>query len=116
MKTFAQTLDLVDDSSRIAEYDRHHERTWPEVVRGLRAIGIRRMRIWRTHTRLFMVYEAPDDFEPKRDYQTYAEDPRCGEWDRLMRSYQQRIPTADPDDGGWWTPMDKVFDLEEQEG
>ena len=44
-----------------------------------------------------------------------AEDPRCGEWDRLMRSYQCRIPTADPDDEQWWTPMQKVFDLEEQE-
>ena len=54
--------------------------------------------------------------DPDRDYQSYAEDARCGEWDRLMRTYQRRIPTADPTDGGWWTPMELVFDLEEQDG
>ncbi len=114
MPTFAQALDLIDDPDRIAEYERHHEAAWPEVVRGLRAIGIQRMRIWRTGPRLFMIYEAPDGFDPTRDYQSYAEDPRCRAWDDLMRSYQQRIPTADPGDGGWWTPMDLVFDLETQ--
>ena len=35
-------------------------------------------------------------------------------WDELMRTYQRRIPTADPTDGGWWTAMDLVFDLEGQ--
>ena len=116
LNTFAQALDLVDDPDRIAEYRHHHAQAWPEVVRGLRAIGIRRLRIWLTGTRLFMTFEAPDDFDPDRDYQSYAEDPRCDEWDRLMRTYQRRIPTADPTDGGWWTPMDLVFDLEEQHG
>lgn len=116
LKTFAQALDLVDDPDRIAEYRRHHEKAWPEVVKGLRAIGITRMRIWLAGTRLFMTFEAPDGFEPDRDYQAYAEDPRCDEWDRLMRAYQRRIPSADPADGGWWTPMELVFDLEEQCG
>ncbi len=116
LKTFAQALDLVDDPDRIDEYRNHHAHAWPEVVNGLRAIGILRLRIWLTGTRLFMTFEAPDDFDPDRDYQSYAEDARCGEWDRLMRTYQRRIPTADPTDGGWWTPMELVFDLEEQDG
>ncbi|MAB73275.1 MAG: hypothetical protein CMJ54_12310 [Planctomycetaceae bacterium] len=110
VKTFAQTLDLVDDPDRIAEYERHHASVWPEVLRGLRSIGIRSMRIWRTGPRLFMVFEADDDFDPARDYQAYTDDPRCRAWDDLMRPYQRRIPTADPDDGGWWTTMDLVFD------
>lgn len=112
MKTFAQTLDLVDDPERIAEYDRHHASVWPEVLRGLRAIGVRGMRIWRTGPRLFMVFEAPDDFDPARDYQSYTDDPRCREWDALMRAYQRRIPTAVPGDGDWWTTMELVFDQE----
>lgn len=114
MKTFAQALDLVDDPARIEEYERHHRAAWPEVVAGLRRIGIERMRIWRTGPRLFMVFEAPDDFDPDRDYQSYTDDPRCREWDELMRTYQRRIPTADTADGGWWTAMDLVFDLEGQ--
>ena len=116
MKTFAQALDLVDDPLRIAEYERHHDQAWPEVVRGLRSIGILNLRIWRTGNRLFMIFEAPDDFDPDRDYQSYTADPRCRAWDELMRGYQQRVPAANPTDDGWWTPMTEVFNLEEQDG
>lgn len=110
MKCFAQTLELVDDPARIAEYVAHHRRVWPEVLRGLRAIGIRRMRIFLHSNRLFMYAEVPDDFDPVRDYPRYADDPRCREWDAWMRTYQQQVPRADP--RAWWTPMQPVFDLE----
>lgn len=110
MRAYAMTLDLMDDPNRIAEYEAHHVAAWPEVVAGLRRIGIRRMRIYRCGTRLFMYYEAPEEFNPARDYQSYAEDPRCREWDELMRGYQQQVPGAS--EGSWWTPMSQVFDLE----
>ena len=113
MKAYAQALDLVDDEEKIAEYDRWHRSVWPEVVEALRGIGISRMRLYRTGTRLFMYFEAPDDFDPERDYQGYAEDPKCRKWDELMREYQRRIPSAD-EGGEWWTPMTLVFDLESQ--
>jgi len=109
MRTFAQALDLVDDTARIAEYIEYHRSAWPEVIAGLRRIGIRNMRIWRTGTRLFMVFDAPDSFDPARDYQSYTSDPRCREWDELMRTYQQRIPSAR--EGEWWTEMDLVFEV-----
>ena len=110
MKCFAQTLELVDDARLIAEYRQHHERVWPEVVAGLRAIGIRRMKIFLHGCRLFMYYEAPDDFDPVRDYGTYARDPRTREWDERMRRYQRQVPGATAT--AWWTPMTEVFDLE----
>ncbi|MBK7644245.1 MAG: L-rhamnose mutarotase [Planctomycetes bacterium] len=113
MKAIAQTLELVDDPERIAEYERAHERVWPEVLRALRAIGIQRMRIFRHSNRLFMYCEVPDDFDPRRDYQAYAADPRCREWDQSMRRYQQQVPRADS--ASWWTPMEAIFDLEAQE-
>ena len=110
MRTFAMTLDLVDDPEKIAEYDAYHRAVWPEVLSGLRRIGIQRMRIYRCGVRLFMYFEAPEDFAPERDYQSYAEDPRCQEWDELMRGYQRQVPGAIKT--SWWTPMEKGFDLE----
>ena len=110
MKRFAQTLELKDDPDLIAAYLREHEQVWPEVVRGLRAIGIRRLELFRQGNRLFMVCEVPDDFDPARDYPRYAADPRCREWDERMRRYQQQVPGADP--RSWWTPMQRVFELE----
>lgn len=111
MKCFAQALDLKDNPELIALYRAQHQAVWPEVVAGLRAIGIQRMRIWLHGNRLFMYAEAADDFDPARDYQRYAQDPRCREWDLLMRTFQQPVPGAPA--GAWWTPMELVFDLEQ---
>lgn len=109
MKVFAQALDLADDPALIAAYREHHRRVWPEVLRELDAIGIRNMRIFLTGTRLFMVFEAPDTFDPARDFQNYAKNPRCAAWDALMRTFQRPIPSARP--GDWWTPMEEIFAL-----
>lgn len=114
MKCFAQALDLQDDPQLIREYDTHHQRVWPEVIEALRGIGIRHMKIFRLGTRLFMYAEAGEDFDPVRDYQSYAQNPRCREWDALMRRYQRTAPGARP--GEWWANMQQVFDLESSPG
>ncbi|MFM7259320.1 MAG: L-rhamnose mutarotase, partial [bacterium] len=80
----------------------------PEVTDGLRHIGIRGMRIWRGGTRLFMVIETDDDFDPAR-YQDYARNPRTQACDALMRTFQQPAPSARV--GEWWTQLDEIFDL-----
>jgi L-rhamnose mutarotase len=110
MKCFAQALDLKDDPALIAAYREHHARVWPEVTAALRAAGITRMKIFLLGTRLFMYFEAPDDFDPARDYQQYAADPTCARWDALMRTFQQVTPFTSP--GDWWAPMSQLFDLE----
>ncbi len=110
MICFAQALDLKDDPALIEAYRKHHREVYPEVLAALRRIGITRMRIFLLGTRLFMYCEAVDGFDAKRDYQSYAKDPRCATWDALMRSFQQRAPGAKP--GQWWADMDLVFDLE----
>lgn len=107
---YAQSLDLKDDPAGIEEYLRHHQAVWPEVTEGLRAIGIRSMRLFRGGTRLFVVVEANDDFDPARDYQRYASSPRTVEWDLLMRRFQQPAPYAK--DGEWWTALEAIFDLD----
>jgi L-rhamnose mutarotase len=110
MKCFAQVLDLKNDPETIRIYKKYHEAVWPEVTAGLRKIGITRMKLFLLGTHLFMYFEAPDSFNPDRDYQSYANDPRVAEWDTLMREFQQVVPEAKP--GQWWTPMELVFDLE----
>lgn len=110
MKSFAQALDLKDDPALIRTYIEYHKAVYPEVLESLAAIGIRNMRIYLLGTRLFMYFEAPDDFDPARDYQDYAQNPRCRAWDELMRGFQQPAPGAPK--GEWWAPMTEVFSLE----
>ncbi len=110
MKTFAQALDLVDDPRVVARYEEYHRAVWPEVKQALRAIGIEDMKIFRIGNRLFMTYEAPDDFDPARDFLKYTSVPKAREWDELMRQFQRPVPAAP--EGAWWAAMDKVFDLD----
>lgn len=107
MKTWAFTLCLKDDPELIAEYRRHHQEAWPEVLAGLHDVGIRDMKIWLLGTRLFMYVEADDGFDPDRDFPRANSSPRAQEWDSLMRSLQQRAPEAPAD--AWWAQMELVF-------
>ncbi|MEZ5666560.1 MAG: L-rhamnose mutarotase [Alphaproteobacteria bacterium] len=113
MKQLAFALDLREDPAVIAAYDAYHAAVWPELLRGMRAVGIRSQRIFRTGNRLFMLVEVDDDFDWDRQWASYmAHTDRAPEWDRLMRGFQQRVPSAGPND--WWTPMPKVYDMNEQ--
>jgi L-rhamnose mutarotase len=111
MKRYAQTLNIKDDPDTIARYVEYHRAVWPEVERGLRAIGIERMLIWRLGRRLFMLMETVDDFDPDRDFARYTDsDPRIREWQSLMESLQE--PVADAAPGEWWARMELVYALE----
>jgi L-rhamnose mutarotase len=110
VKTYARAIDLKDDPDVIAAYDEHHRAVWPEVERGLRAIGIERMRIWRLGRRLFMLMETVDGFEPDADFARYMDaDPRIREWQALMDAHQ--VPVADAQPGEWWADMRLVYVL-----
>jgi L-rhamnose mutarotase len=111
VKAYAQALDLKDNEELIEQYKEYHRHVWPEVIEALRGIGITRMKIFLLGTHLFMYFEAPDDFVPERDFQSYTKSERAQEWDTLMRNFQQKTPEAGPND--WWAPMDLVFDLED---
>ena len=50
MKSYALTLQLVDDPAVIAEYERQHQAVWPGVLARLREVGITRMQIFRNAT------------------------------------------------------------------
>ena len=110
MKSFAQVLDLKNDPKVIAEYERYHREVWPEVLEALRGNGIHRMEIFRVGNHLFMYCLVPDDFDPKRDFQSYTASKRAAEWNDLMSTFQQKVPEAEADD--WWTPGKRVFDTE----
>eukprot|EP01132_Coremiostelium_polycephalum_P004833 gene4833-6023_t len=111
VKSFAQALDLKQDEELINEYKEHHRAVWPQVKNALKTIGITKMKIFLVGNHLFMYFEAVDDFNPERDFQTYTTlSPQCSEWDLFMRKFQQKIKEAKESD--WWAPMEEVFDLE----
>jgi L-rhamnose mutarotase len=110
MRSYAKTILLKDDPALIAEYRRHHDEIWPEVVSSFKAVGVLDIRIWMAGRRLFMVMDAVDDFDPERDMAKYLElSPRCREWEEFMTTFQERAPEAK--EGEHWASLDLVFAL-----
>jgi L-rhamnose mutarotase len=111
MKYYGRTLNLKNDPSNIQRYLEHHRSVWPEVEKGLRTIGIRRMLIWILGRRLFMYLETEDGFDPERDFARYeASHPRIREWQDLMASMQEPVAEARP--GELWAEMELAYALE----
>ena len=102
-------LDLKDDPALVAEYIEYHKAVWPEVIASLKRVGISEMKIYLHGRRLFMYMETVDEFDPARDLQRYMDSSRVVKWDELMRTYQQPVPGAKPNE--WWAPMQQVWDL-----
>ena len=110
---YALALDLVEDRQRIAEYEKAHEKIWPEVREHLRGQGVVQMEIYRLGTRLFMVMEVDSAvYSAEGMAQASRDNPAIVRWEALMWTYQ--VPTPWTPAGEKWVPMAKIFDLSTQ--
>lgn len=110
---YALALDLIDDAQRIADYEKAHEKIWPEVREHLRTQGVLGMEIYRLGTRLFMVMEVdPMVYSAEAMTQASLNNPAIVRWENLMWTCQ--APTPWTPVGEKWVPMTKIFDLGSQ--
>jgi L-rhamnose mutarotase len=110
-KRYCQTLDLKDDPALIAEYvERHSEvKHWPEIVEGIRSVGILEMELYQMGTRLFMIVETAVDFDWDTAFTRLATLPRQTEWEDYMSIFQMSKPGASSAEK--WQLMDRIFML-----
>jgi L-rhamnose mutarotase len=108
-RRFCLTLDLKNDPALIAEYKRHHERVWPEIIQSIRDSGILDMEIYLLGTRMFMIIEADENFSFEAKSAADRQNPKVQQWESLMLKFQQPLPQAAP--GEKWKPMEKIFKL-----
>ena len=113
VKRYVQTMDLKDDPKLIAEYKRRHSQgeAWPEILDGIREVGILDMQIFILGTRLVMIVETPVDFEWDRAMARLATLPRQQEWEDYMAIFQQCAEGATSDEK--WQMMERMFYLYE---
>jgi L-rhamnose mutarotase len=114
MTRYVLTVNLMDDPLAIETYRRHHERVWPEVLQSLRDVGVKRMDIHLLGRQLVMFLELADGLDFRRVFAEHAaSSPRVAEWERLMKSLQE--PSSLAPAGQWWTVMEPVFRLDDEE-
>ena len=102
-------LDLVDDPKLIAEYKKYHENIWPEIVASITDSGVIALDIYLVENRLFMIMDVSDDFSFEAKDKSDANNPKVQEWEHLMWTYQQALPTAK--EGEKWLLMEHIFHL-----
>ena len=113
VKRYCQTLELRDNPELIAEYRKRHgrENAWPEILKGIREVGILEMEIYIVGTKLFMIVETPLDFDWDSAMARLATLPRQQEWEDYMSVFQQAEAGASSAEK--WQPMERMFHLYE---
>lgn len=111
-RRYCQALDLVDDPKKIAQYEEHHKKIWPEIAEHIRKSGVVQMEIWRIGTRLFMIMDVDETYTHERAAAMAAASPINDKWEETMWEFQ--VPTPWAAKGQKWVQMDKIFDLKEQ--
>lgn len=106
---YCLALDLKDNDNLIAEYERYHQKVWPEIIDSIKSSGIINMEIYRIFNRLFMIMDTDESFSFDKKNEMDEGNPKVQEWENLMWKYQQALPGAKP--GEKWKLMDKIFDL-----
>lgn len=109
MIRYCLTLDLVDDATLIAEYEKWHLKVWPAVTHSIVSSGIKNLQIYRVSNRLFMIMEVNKSFNFENKAIADAANAKVQEWEKLMWKFQQPLPFAKP--GEKWVLMNKIFDL-----
>ncbi|MEO8822650.1 MAG: L-rhamnose mutarotase [Ginsengibacter sp.] len=106
---YCLALDLKNDEKLIAEYEKYHQKVWPEIIDSITSAGVSSMQIYRFSNRLFMIMETDENFSFEQKNEMDTTNPKVQEWENLLWKYQQALPGAKP--GEKWILMDKIFDL-----
>jgi L-rhamnose mutarotase len=109
MHKYCLTLDLKDDPTLIAEYEKYHIAIWPEIRKSIVDSGITNMEIYRYETRLFMIMETDESFNFEKKAEMDASNSKVQEWETLMWNYQKPLKKALR--GEKWLLMNKIFQL-----
>ena len=107
-------LDLADDAEAIARYEAWHApgKVPAGVTASIRDAGITAMDIYRTGTRLVMVMETDESFDPARKAAADRANPAVVAWETQMNEVQRPLPWASPD--AKWIEAPRIYSLSEQ--
>ena len=109
MKRYCLALDLINDVEKIKQYQHFHQNIWPEIATNIKQRGVLDMQIWQIGSRLFMIMDTRDDYDPAVANEIALSEPKNVEWETLMSQFQQSLPSSAADEK--WVEMINIFDL-----
>lgn len=109
MRRLVKTLKLVDSPEAITAYRKAHDEIWPDIVKGIRSVGIISMEIYLFGNLAVMIMETPDDLDIKTAMNKLATLPHQTEWEEFVGQFQECSPGDTSDEK--WKLMERVFSL-----
>lgn len=112
-KRYCQTMELVNKPRLIEEFKKWHKREniWTEITEGIKQVGILDMEIYLLGSRLYMIIDAPEDFDWDARMQKLSQLTRQAEWDKLLAKFKKTDPITSTRET--WKLMKQIFQLSE---
>lgn len=110
-KRFVQVLNLRNKPELLKAYKKQHspEEMWPEIIEGIRSVGVLEMEIFIERNHLVMIVEAAEDFNWDEAMARLATLPRQQEWEDWNAQFQDCEPGETSDEK--WKSMERMFHL-----
>lgn len=110
-KRYCKALHLRADAQLLAEYKKVHApgASWPEVMQGMREVGILDMEIYLIDNQAFMIMDTVPDFDHDHAMKALAAKPRQAEWEAFVSAFQQTSAAATASEK--WRLMERIYKL-----
>lgn len=110
-KRYVQLLNLKDNPELLEAYRHQHspEGAWPEIIAGIREVGILEMELFLEGNHAVMIVEAPADFDWDSAMARLATLPRQQEWEDANARFQDCKPGQTSDEK--WRATERIFHL-----
>lgn len=106
---FVKLLRLADYPGAAEAYKKAHSEVWPEIIQGIREVGVELMDIYVLDGIGVMIMEVEDGVDVDAAMERLAGLPRQAEWERYVSQYQQC--SSDDTSAGKWKQMEQIFRL-----
>lgn len=110
-KRYVQLLNLKDNPELLEAYRHQHspEGAWPEIIAGIREVGILEMELYLEGNHAVMIVEAPADFDWDSAMARLATLPRQQEWEDWNAQFQDCEVGSTSNEK--WRSMERMFHL-----
>lgn len=111
IKRYVQTMALRDNPELIVLYRKAHSEpeAWPEILKGIREVGILEMELYILGTRLVMIVDMPAELDWDEVMKRLATMPKQAEWEDYVAQFQQCAKGSTSDEK--WQMMERMFHL-----
>lgn len=113
-KRYCKALTLKNVPELIEAYKKAHAKgmVWPEIIQGMREVGILNMEIYLQGNQLLMIMDIIPEFNHDKAIAELAKKPRQAEWEAHMAHFQNTSSEASADEK--WQLMERIFSMDEQ--